>query len=118
MKRSVSRILVATAIGGLMASTAFAAEVDKKTERTWKAKCSSCHGMDGKAETKKGQELKVENMASADFQKKYTDAALKKTITEGLNVERGGVKKEMDAYGDLAPDQIDALIAYIRTLGK
>ena len=24
------------------------AEVDKKTERTWKAKCASCHGADGK----------------------------------------------------------------------
>ena len=26
------------------------AEVDKKTERTWKAKCASCHGAEGKGD--------------------------------------------------------------------
>ena len=118
MKRSYSRMIAAGLMGGLLAtSSAMAAEVDKKTERTWKAKCGSCHGMDGKAETKKGKELKVESMATAAFQKKYSDADLKKTILEGLNVERNGVKKEMDPYkDDLKPEQVDALIQYIRNL--
>ncbi len=118
MKRSYTRMIAAGLMGGLLAtSSAMAAEVDKKTERTWKAKCSSCHGMDGKAETKKGQEQKTESMASAAFQKRYTDDQLKKTILEGINAERNGVKKEMDGYkDDLKPEQVDAIVQYIRNL--
>ena len=41
------------------------AEVDKKAERNWKAKCASCHGADGKGQTDQGKKLKVEDMSSA-----------------------------------------------------
>jgi mono/diheme cytochrome c family protein len=42
---------------------------------------------------------------------------MKKAITEGF--KREGKSDGMDAYGDkLAPEQIDALIGYVRELAK
>lgn len=94
-----------------------AAEADKKTERLWKSKCGSCHGNDGKGQTKKGKEMKVSDMTAADWQKKETDADIKKAIEEGVKETKDGVKKEMDPFKDeLKPDQIEALVAYVRTL--
>ncbi len=117
--RTSNRLALALLGGALLFSTsAFAQEVDKKTERAWKAKCSSCHGMDGKATTRKGQELKVEDMSTAAYQKKYSDDAMRKTINDGLDTTRDGRKVEMDGYKDqLSEEQVTSLIQYIRGLG-
>jgi mono/diheme cytochrome c family protein len=85
------------------------AELDKKTERLWKAKCASCHGADGKAQTDQGQKLGVQDYTKPEWQKAHTDEQLKQGIAEGT--------KGMDGYKDkLAPDQIEALVAFIRAL--
>jgi cytochrome c6 len=93
------------------------AQTDKKTERLWKAKCSSCHGMDGKADTEKGKKMKMNDMTTAEWQSAKTDEEIKKAILEGVKSEKDGVKQEMDSYKDeLKPDQVDALVKYIRGL--
>jgi len=44
---------------------------------------------------------------------------LKKAILNGVHTEKGGVKQDMNGFKDeLTPDQVNALIAYIRTLKK
>lgn len=74
----------------------------------YKAKCATCHGADGKAETAVGKSMKIPSFGSADVQK-TTDADLTKAITDG--------KGKMPPYkGKLAADEIKALVAYIRTL--
>lgn len=89
---------------------------DKKTERLWNSKCSSCHGKDGKGKTEKGEKMKVRDMTGADFQKS-SDADFKKVIVEGFKKEKDGVKQEMDAYKDeLKPAEVDALVAFIREI--
>jgi mono/diheme cytochrome c family protein len=109
--------LLAAFLAAFALSSSTADAADKKTERLWKAKCSSCHGMDGKAETKKGKELEVESMATAEYQKKFSDAQLKKAILEGVSEVRNGKKKEMDPYKDELKDgEPEALVAYIREL--
>jgi cytochrome c6 len=115
MKKILIAVCLATAGAALAGDTGAA---DKKTARLWKSKCASCHGEDGKGQTEKGKEMKVEDMTTAAYQKK-TDAELKKAILEGVKEEEGGVKKEMDPYQDeLKPEQVDALIAFIRGLKK
>src|SRR5215813_12233143 len=90
---------------------------DKKTERLWKSKCAACHGADGKGDTDQGKKMKVTNMATAAYQKSKTDDQLKKAILEGEKTEKDGVKQEMDPYkGELTPEQVDALVKYIRAL--
>ena len=77
---------------------------------TYKAKCAMCHGPDGAGQTTMGKNLKLRDLRSADVQKQ-TDAELVKWIADG--------KGKMPAYkGKLTPAEIDALVAFIRTLKK
>jgi len=106
------------AASALLSATAMAQADPKKVERAWKAKCSSCHGAAGKGDTEKGQQLKIADMTTAEFQAKKDDE-LKNAILNGIKKEKGGVKQEMDAFkGDLTPEQVDALIAYVRAFKK
>jgi mono/diheme cytochrome c family protein len=99
----------------LCALTATAAA--DKTERTWQAKCGSCHGDDGKAQTKKGQEMGMKDLTTAAWQKDHTDAQIQKAIEDGLDKTTDGKKQQMDAYKDkLKPEQIADLVKYIRGL--
>ena len=96
---------------GVLASLSLArAEVDKKTERTWKSKCASCHGADGAAQTDQGKKLGIKDYTKADFHASVTDAQLKKAIVDGQG-------KEMPAYKDLG-EQSDQLVQMIRSFKK
>jgi mono/diheme cytochrome c family protein len=113
------RLLASIAVGSLLLSSTALAQMDpKKTERLWKSKCASCHGQTGKGDTEKGQQMKVNDMTTASYQAKKDDE-FKKAINDGVKQEKGGVKQEMDAFkGELTPEQVDALVAYIRTFKK
>ena len=85
-------------------------------ERTWKAKCAACHGDDGKAQTDQGKKMGMKDLTAA---KDLTDDKIKNAIMNGIKEEKDGKKKEMDAFKDkLRPDQVDALIAYVKALAK
>src|ERR1043166_8511734 len=73
-------------------STSARAEVDKKIEKVWKAKCSSCHGADGKGQTEQGKKLGIKDYTAPEWQKSKTDDELKKAIADGV--------KGMDGYKD------------------
>ncbi len=107
MRNLVSFALIAGLAGSMLVS---AAEVDKKTERTWKAKCSSCHGADGAGQTDQGKKLNAKDYTKADFHAKNTDAQLKEAILNGMG-------KDMPAYKDLEA-QADQLVALIRSFKK
>jgi cytochrome c6 len=114
--RRLARIVLLAV--GLASTLSLAGEPDKKTERTWKAKCSSCHGADGKGQTDQGKKMKTADITAAAWQKSVTDEQLKKAILEGVNRQKDGVKQEMESYKDsLKPEQVDALTQYIRALG-
>lgn len=114
----VSMLTVAAAVLSLGGS-AQGQGADKKTERLWKSKCASCHGVDGDANSEQGKKMKIVDMTTAAWQSKHDDAYIKKAILEGTKKEEGGVKKEMDPYKDeLKPDQVDGLVKYIRALKK
>ena len=89
------------------------AETDPKIVRTWKAKCASCHGVDGKGDTETGKKAKLSDFTKADWQKSKTDAQIKTAIENGAKKDGA----EMDPYKDkLDGAQIDGLVQYIRTL--
>jgi cytochrome c6 len=76
----------------------------------YKAKCSACHGPDGKAGTSMAKTLGAHDFASPDVQNQ-TDEQLIAIVTNGKN--------KMPAYkGKLTDDQIKGLVAYIRDLAK
>ena len=112
--RRAAPLLIAYTISG---SALPADAPDKKTERLWKSKCAACHGADGKGDTDQGKKMKIANMATAAYQKSFTDDQLKNAILNGVKTEKDGVKKEMDPYKDeLTPEQVNALVQFIRAL--
>jgi len=77
---------------------------------TYKAKCSVCHGADGKGATASGKKL-----GARDFQ---SPEVTKMSDRELFDITKGG-KNKMPAYkGKLTDDQIKALVSYVRALGK
>jgi mono/diheme cytochrome c family protein len=102
----MKRFVLALAIMAMMLAPLAAIAADGAA--VYKAKCASCHGPDGKGETSIGKSMKLKSLASAEVQK-TSDADLTKTISDG--------KGKMPAYkAKLSPDEIKALVAYIRTL--
>src|SRR3954469_10987408 len=104
------RVFPKVVLLGLIVAVSARAEVDKKIVRTWKAKCASCHGAEGKADTETGKKGKLADFTTADWQKSKTDAQIKTAIENGTKKE--GV--EMDPFKDkLDAATIDGLVQYI-----
>ena len=101
------------ALAALMVPLMARAEADKKTEKTWKAKCASCHGADGKGKTESGEKMGVVDLTSADAKKK-TDDQIKDAIANGAKGKGDAV---MDGYKDkLSAEEIDKLVAHVKAL--
>jgi mono/diheme cytochrome c family protein len=120
--RAVMRTqILVTAIVAALASPAFAQSApDKRTERTWKAKCSSCHGPDGKGQTEQGKKMGgLPDLSAAAWQDKATDDKIRQQILNGVKKTENGTVKEMKPFKDeLKPPEVDALIAFVRQLRK
>jgi cytochrome c6 len=87
----------------------FGQSANNSAASTYKTNCASCHGPDGRGSAV-GKSLHTADFHSAQV-KQQSDAQLAGVISEG----RGN----MPAFGTrLSKDQIDALVKYIRTLGK
>jgi cytochrome c6 len=103
----------AAALAGLLVVSGMLtnpARPDDKSAATYKQKCAACHGADGKGETPTGKTLGVHSFASPETAKR-SDEELAEVIEKG--------KGKMPKYGaSLKPDDIKAMVAYVRTLGK
>jgi mono/diheme cytochrome c family protein len=74
----------------------------------YKAKCSACHGADGKGGTPVGKKMGIKDFASPEVQK-ISDDGLAAIISDGKN--------KMPSYKkSLKPDEIKELAGYIRSL--
>jgi cytochrome c6 len=83
---------------------------DDKSAATYKAKCATCHGADGKGDTPAGKSTKVRSFADPDVVKASDDDLA------GI-IEKG--KAKMPGYGkSMKPDEIKDMVAYIRSLAK
>ena len=73
------------------------------------SECATCHGKDGKAKTFKAKFNHARNLTDATWQAEVTDERLYNSIHNG--------KGKMPAFGKkLSDSQINALVAYVRTL--
>lgn len=86
------------------------AKADDKSAAVYKQKCAACHGPDGKGDTPAGKSMKVRSFADPEVAK-MTDDELAGAIEKG--------KGKMPAYGkSMKPDEIKAMVTYIRSLAK
>jgi cytochrome c6 len=100
------KVVVLIAIVALAAAGLYAAD----GAAIYKAKCASCHGPDGAGQTAMGKSLKLRDLGAAEVQKQ--------THTELVAWTADG-KGKMPAYkAKLSADEINAVVAFIRTMSK
>jgi mono/diheme cytochrome c family protein len=90
---------------GPAASSAEGASIFKRSS------CTVCHGADASGNTPMGKKNKIPDFHSAVVQSQ-SDAELSRLIAEGKGPVSAGAHKSKH----LTPDQVKALVAYIRTL--
>ena len=108
MKTGLQRAFLAVVVAvGTLWSMPLAAQ---DAAGLYKAKCSACHGADGKGDTAMGKKFGLRDLASPEVQK-LSDDELDSIIADG--------KDKMPSYKkSLKPEQIKELVAYIRSLAK
>ena len=104
------RVILAGAVLSGIGFLSTSARADEKSAALYKQKCAACHGVDGKGETATGKAMKVKDFASEEV-RKMSDEDLSEAISKG--------KGKMPAYGkSMKPDDIKAMVAYIRSMAK
>jgi mono/diheme cytochrome c family protein len=107
-------LLAALALGTLLAPVSRAEDA----AALWAKHCSSCHGADGKGDTKPGKLLKVRDLTAADVHASLDRAKVRQEIEKGIVSPETG-KTTMKGYGDkLSPAEMDALADYSLKLGS
>ena len=90
----------------------------RKTLRLWKMKCSVCHGPDGKGQTLMGQRLGLPDMGDKAWQKKLDEGKVKGWLLEGKHSSDGSDSEMASLSKGLTVEQIDALLAHVRSFGN
>jgi cytochrome c6 len=117
MTGALQRVVLGMTVAGLAilavfygATTARAGKPDDDAgKKIFEANCAACHGSDG-AGTPVGLSLMAPDLRS-DAVQKLSDDDLKKQVSEGKN--------NMPPFKDtLSTDQIQAVVAYVRTFAK
>lgn len=82
----------------------------------WGKHCASCHGKDGRGQTKMGAKAGVKDYTDAKIQDAMKDDAAFKSVRDGLKEKD---KELMKPFAEkLSDDEIKSLIAYVRTFKK
>lgn len=104
MKKATARLAFAL----MFALPALAAAPDGAA--LFKGKCAMCHAADGSGSTPTGKSMKIRDLRAPEVQKQ-TDIQLTDVIAGG--------KGKMPAFGrKLTTQEIQAIIAHLRTLKK
>jgi mono/diheme cytochrome c family protein len=112
MKLFSTRILPVVALLGLGIAPVGAADV----KENWNTHCASCHGKDGRGQTKAGRMAGVKDQTDGSYQGTLADDKMFKSIKEGI---KDGDKDKMKPFKDkLSDDEIKALIAQVRSFKK
>jgi cytochrome c6 len=101
MKNTSIRVVATLTAIAVMSFPSLSAQAQDGSA-TYKAKCAMCHGADG-------SKIAGHDLSSAAVQG-TSDADLSAVIANG--------KGKMPASKSLKPDQVTALVAYVRTLKK
>jgi cytochrome c553 len=105
-------ILLTVALSALAVVSASAADAKELFDKN----CASCHGKDGKGETKMGQKAGVKDYTDAKVQEAMKDDVAFKSVKEGLKDKD---KELMKPFAEKLSDaEIKSLIAYMRTFKK
>jgi mono/diheme cytochrome c family protein len=88
------------------------ARADWPAEDLW-FKCKSCHGPDGKANTRIGVKEKIPDFTSEKWQAERSDTYLREIITNGAKKDGSKMKGFKEKF---TPSEIESLIPYVRAM--
>ncbi len=112
---TMKKLIALTTLATLVAAAASVGQAAPAKEN-WDNLCAKCHAEDGSGGTKMGKKLKVKDYTDAKVQASFTDEQAIKITNEGATKDG---KDLMKGFKDeLKPDEVQALVAYIRTLKK
>ena len=78
----------------------------------WDNHCASCHGADGKGQTKTGKKLKLKDYTDAKVQAEMKDEEMAKAITNGVKIDG---KEKMKAFKEeISAAEVTDLVAFVR----
>lgn len=116
LKRIHHRLPVALFASGALLTASMGTLVGAEAAENWAKHCASCHGKDGKGETKAGRKAGARDQTDPKYHAERTDARLLEGIRDGVK-EDG--KEKMKAFKDkLSEDEMKALVAYVRAFKK
>lgn len=79
----------------------------------WGKNCASCHGADGKGDTKAGKLTKVKDLKSPDLRAGMTREHVRQVVEEGV-VDKTTGKNRMKGYKDkFSAEELDALVSHV-----
>lgn len=80
----------------------------------FKKYCTECHGVDGRAQTKKGKYSHARDIADGQWQDEVSDERIFNSIMNGRNIRGNmpGFSKE------ISDEEANALVTYVRQLRK
>ena len=106
--KTTTKIALSTIVLSLATGVALAAPAAEN----WDNLCASCHGSDGKAQTKTGKKLKLRDYTDAKVQAELKDEEMAKAITDGVKIDG---KEKMKAFKEeISANEIKDLVAYVR----
>jgi cytochrome c553 len=86
-------------------------------QENWTKHCASCHGKDGKGQTKAGKMAEVKDMTDAAYQGSFKDDDAFAQVKQGLKDKNG--KDRMKPFAEkLKDEEIKELLAHVRALKK
>lgn len=95
------------------------AHLDLDAPSLWENNCASCHGRDGKANTRIGRRAGAKDLTNPDEQEAFSDQRAFKSIKEGMYEND---KELMKPFGEglsdengLSDEEIRALVEYVRS---
>lgn len=118
LPRAIMKKTLLLAAAGALTGVAFSAAGDPpfETRPYWENNCASCHGVEGKADTKMGKKIGAIDFSDPKNQEKFTDEQMFKTVKEG--VKNKGGKFTMKPAENVTDEQIKSLVAHVRSFKK
>jgi cytochrome c553 len=109
MKTSIKLALI-----GLSLSTAVTLGYAAAADENWENSCASCHGADGKAQTKQGKKLKIRDYSDAAVQAELKDDEMLRAILDGVKDKDSGKERMKGFKDEISEQEARDLVAFIR----
>jgi mono/diheme cytochrome c family protein len=107
-----SKVLVVTAVLALAAASSVRAQQPVNAASLYAKSCATCHGPKGTPSTSMSRSMGVPDFSNPRTLASLPDSVLVNTVTNGKGRLMASFK------GRLKPEEIVALVAYVRTLSR